>query len=68
MVISFYHFNEDELHIINGFLRLSGRQKFTGGYDNPNGNIGMIRLYDGQECNPKFHFEEADDGVELNLC
>jgi hypothetical protein len=68
---SFYHFNEDELHIINGFLRLEGRQKFTGGYvftDTPDGKTGMIRLYDGQDCNPKWGFSETDGGVEVDLC
>jgi hypothetical protein len=78
---AFYHFTEDELHIINGFLRLSGRQKFTGGYvftDTPDGKIGMIslrecgrgplRLYDGQDCNPKWNFEETDGGIEVELC
>jgi hypothetical protein len=63
---SFYQFTEDELHIMNGFLRLEGKTKFIGGHvftDKPGGKTGLIRLEDAQGCNPKWDF--SDDGVDM---
>ena len=66
----FTYFNEDEVLVMNNYLKLGGVEQITGGYsflDKPNGSMGMIRLYVGQ-CNFKWSFEQTDDIIEVYPC
>ena len=66
----FTYFNEDEVRVMNNYLKLGGVEKITGGYsflDKPNGSMGMIRLY-ADQCNPKWNFEQTDEIIEVHPC
>jgi hypothetical protein len=65
---AFHAFSQATIDRMNASGGLEGDDQITGGYafvEEPNGKEGMVRLYVGDACNPKWGF--TVEGGELNV-
>jgi len=62
----FYGFSRALCRDITVQGKMKKGHRITGGYfflDDPNGKVGLIRIVDNKDCDPKWSFEMKEDGT-----